>query len=93
MATIFEHHNGAFRAPARRAWPCNVYCGEGLHCDVIYRDPSMPLTGDSLGWPSIGLELVRIEPAMEAGPIPKEYFGSGDWDKAFLAYFQVVGQR
>jgi len=56
--------------------PCNLYCGEGLHCDVMY----VPVGERELLFrfqmhiylPAI--RIVRIEDAKEAGPPPETYF-------------------
>lgn len=49
---------------------CNAYCGDGLHCDLVWTGPA---SEDRVGWSITqaygyyrGLRVQRVEPAPEA---------------------------
>lgn len=78
---------------------CNAYCGDGLHCDLVWTGPA---PGRDVPWAITqaygyyrGLKVRRVEPAPEApdmAALPPEMLdsitGTPDGSRAWLVWWE-----
>lgn len=75
--------------------PCNAFCRDDIHCDVHYHSWGAEALRADIEHENREaggvIELVRIEPAKEAGPEPEHYIDRiGSSDGAFLVFWRLA---
>lgn len=87
--------HGCLEAYAKIDIPCNAYCGNGVHCDLHYHawgaEALRRDIEEEISDAGASIELVRIEPALEAGPEPEHYIDRiGSSADGFLVFWRLA---